>query len=185
MVDQMSEVRIVKISGQGRDNGFTLLEALIAIAILSVGLLAVVTMIDISFSASTLGKNTTKATELASWMMDRLRQESSLSTATYSTNITNLRTFKNDPSSTATRIILDTNIATVPADPGGTIFSAWKTLIQDPANLPNGRGVVTILPYDANKSGNHTVNVQITWTSTGSIFTQRGVVLDTVLTSAE
>jgi type IV pilus modification protein PilV len=178
--------------------GFTLIEALIAITILAFGLLAVATMLDVSFSAGTLAKNTTKATELASWMMDRIRQESSLATQPYTTSIIGLRTYDNDATAD---LIIDTDIAADPAlEPGRTAAQQWRALIQGLAvpsvpnymgatqlrgdRLPRGRGRVTIVPYDANKGGNHSVTVLVTWSLPAGLFA-RGVQLQSVLATAE
>jgi type IV pilus modification protein PilV len=178
--------------------GFTLIEALVAITILAFGLLAVVTMLDVSISAGTLAKNTTKATELASWMMDRIRQDSSLATQPYTTSVISLRTYDNDATAD---LIIDTDIAADPAlEPGRTAVQQWRALIQGLAvpsvpnymganqlrgdRLPQGKGRVIITPYDANKGGNHSVEVRVTWSSSG-LFFGRGVRLDSVLATAE
>jgi type IV pilus modification protein PilV len=170
--------------------GFTLLETLISVTILAFGLLAVVTMLDVSLSASTLSRDTTKATELAGWMIDRIRQDSSLATQPYTTSIASLRTYDNDAS---TSIIIDTNTAADPAnEPGRTACQQWRALMQGAAianyigvdqlrgdRLPNGRGVVTIVPYDANNGGNHSVTVNVSWGM------GKTVQMNTVLATAE
>lgn len=174
------------------ERGFTLLETLVGMAILSFGLMAVVSMMDWSFNASVVSKHTTKATHLAAWMLDRIKQDSSLTTQIYSTNITSLRSFDNDATPD---IVIDTASAADPvAEPGRTAVQEWRALIQGLAvpgfmaqsqlpgdALPQARGVVTIIPYDPNRAGNHTVIVQVNWQS---ILT-RGVRLETVLATAE
>lgn len=177
--------------------GFTLLETLVAVTILAFGLLALVTMLDVSFSASTLAKNTTKATELAAWMLDRVRQDSSLATQPYTTSIANLRSYDNDATPA---LVIDTNIAADPAnEPGRTACQEWRALIQGTAianymgantlrgdRLPLGQGVMTVLAYDPNNGGNHLVTVSVTWNLPGSrgIF-RKGVQMETVLATAE
>jgi type IV pilus modification protein PilV len=179
----------------GNIKGFTLLEALFAIVILMIGLMAVVAMIDVSYSASTLSKSTTKATHLAAWMMDRIKQDTSLATQIYTTNISSLRSFDNDATGA---IVIDTDSAAVPAlEPGRTACQQWRAMVQGQAvpsmlhyldasglpgdRLPMPRGVVTITPYDPLSAGNHTVVVQVTWQG----ILQRGVRLESVLASAE
>ena len=172
--------------------GFTLLEALVGMAILSFGLMAVVTMMDVSFNASTLSKHTTKATHMAAWMMDRIKQDTSLITQVYSTNIASLRSFDND--ATAAIYISTKNAADPAAEPGRTAVVEWRALLQGLAvpghmgqsqlpgdGLPQAVGVVEIIPYDPNRAGNHTVIVQVNWQS---ILT-RGVRLESVLATAE
>ncbi|MDA8098796.1 MAG: type IV pilus modification protein PilV [Nitrospiraceae bacterium] len=159
--------------------GFSLLEAIIAMSILSFGMMAVVSMIDVSFSAQSLSKNTTRATELAAWMMDRIRYESALKNQIYTTDLDVIKTYKNSGSG----YVIDTNISSDPAsDPGLSASKEWRTLIKDPVmGLPQGRGVVTIVPQDANKGGNHSVTVQVFWTT----LLTRSVKMETVLASTE
>jgi len=182
---------------QRHSRGFTLLEVLVAITILAFGLLAVVTMLEVSFSSGTYAKNTTKATELAAWMIDRVRQDSSLITQPYSTNITSLRSYDNDASAA---LVIDTSLAADPArEPGLTACQQWRSLLQGAAianymgantlrgdRLPNGRGVMTIVPYDANNGGNHMVTVDVTWSLPGAgLIFRRFVRMETVLATAE
>ncbi|MEK6744787.1 MAG: type IV pilus modification protein PilV [Nitrospirota bacterium] len=178
-----------------RQSGFTLLETLIAISILAFGLLAVVTMIDVSFNAGQLSKNTTKATELAGWMMDRIRQDTSLVSQPYTASIISVRTYDNDAT---TAVALDTDSALDPVnEPGRAAIQQWRALIQGAAvagyigadtlrgdRLPRGRGRVTIVPYDVSKGGNHAVTVLVTWGLPSGIISQ-GVRLESVLATAE
>jgi type IV pilus modification protein PilV len=181
-------------SVHGNTKGFTLIEALIGLFLLAFGLMAVVTMMDWSFNASTLSKTTTKATHLASWMMDRIKQDTSLVTQVYSTNIASLRSFDNDAT---TNVVVDTSSAVDPAlEPGRTAVREWRALLQGLAvgapvflgqdtlpgdRLPQARGIVTITPYDPTRAGNHRVVVQVTWQG---VLT-RGVRLESVLATAE
>ncbi len=176
-----------------RQGGFTLLETLIAVAILAFGLLSVVTMVEVSYSAGALAKNTTKATELAGWMMDRILQDTSLATQPYTASITSIRSYDND-GTTAVKLI--TNSAVDPLnEPGRTALQQWRSLIQGTAiatyigadqlrgdRLPGGLGEVIIVPYDASKGGNHSVMVQVTW-SKGLI--EHRVRLENVLATSE
>ncbi len=147
--------------GKSKNGGFTLLEVLMATIIFAIGLLGVVTMLEVSFSAGTLSSNMTTATELATYMLDRIRQEGMSTTQVFSADATKLQTFNN----------LDTKNppSTYTADPGMTAFVAWQPLVQ---KLPNGRGVVTVQTGPAN---NNLVTVQVSWAN------RRGVILTTVL----
>lgn len=168
---------VLKTTRFHRDRkGFTLLEALVGLAIISFGLLAVVTLIDASFNASTLSKDTTKATHMAAWMMDRIKQDTSLVTQIYTTNITNLRSFDNDAS---LEIKIDTNVAADPAaEPARTAVQEWRALLKGLAiangdymdrnqlpgdRLPEPLGTVIITPYDPTCGGNHRVRVDVAW----------------------
>lgn len=178
-----------------RQGGFTLLESLFAITILAFGLLSVITMLDVSFTAGSLAKNTTKATELAGWMTDRILQDTSLATQPYTASITSIRTYDNDATAA---VVLDTDSALDPLnEPGRTALQQWRALIQGAAianyigadqlrgdRLPRGRGVVTIVPYDVNKAGNHSVTVRVTWNLPSGL-TAQGVRLESVLATSE
>ena len=171
------------------------------ITILAFGLMAIVTMLSYSAESGNLSKNTTKATHLAAWMMDRIKQDTSLQSQVYSTFKQNLLTFDNDAS---VNIVLDTDIANDPiAEPGRTACQEWRALLQGLAvpgymtvnqlpgdRLPSARGVVTITPDSANRGGNHIVVVRVTWLGIAAgpvqalLPTTRGVRLESVLSTA-
>jgi type IV pilus modification protein PilV len=197
----MKEDIVERSVSQRHDHrGFTLLETLVAVTILAFGLLAIVTMLDVSFSASTLSKNTTKATELAGWMLDRVRQDTSLATQPYTASIISLRTYDNKGGA----MIIDTNVAADPPnEPGRTACQQWRSLLTGAAianymgadtmrgdRLPSGQGIMTIIPYDVNNAGNHSVMVEVIWNLPGAkgtlkALTTKEVVLQTVLATAE
>ncbi len=161
------------------ESGFTILESLIAIMILAFGLMAVVTMIDVSRSTGTLSKNTTKALELATWMMDKIRFETSLTTQTFSTDRTKLLSFDNDGTG---NVVLDTNAAADPAnEPGKSTCQQWRALLQGLAVptqgginylganallgnfLSQARGTVSIKTFDPDHGNNHYIVVTVSW----------------------
>lgn len=176
-----------------RAGGFTLIEALIAIFILAFGLLAVMTMIDVAFSAGTLSRNTTRATQLAAWMMDRVKQESLNLKQTYTYDASRLRTFDNDATA---GIVCDTDANADPvAEPGATACREWRSLIRG-VDIPNYlgasqlpgdspppgfRGIAAISLYDANYASNHHVQVTITWQT----LLTRGVSIESVLATSD
>ena len=67
------------MSGQGTDRaaraeaGFTLIEALIAIVVLSVGLIAVTNLLVVGAASNTIGNHTTNTTTIASEVIERIR----------------------------------------------------------------------------------------------------------------
>jgi type IV pilus modification protein PilV len=133
-------------------SGFTLIEGLIAIAILAFGLLAVVTMLDVGFNAGALSKNMTTSTELAAYMMDRIRFESASQTDGLKADRPKLLSFNG----------LDTALAAPATSPANNAFAPWQQLVQQ--NLRNGQGTVTIVQNpDPALSLHFTVTVQVTW----------------------
>lgn len=60
------------------ESGFTLVEALIAIVVLSVGLMAVTNLLVIAAASNTVGNHSTAATTAASETMERLKSRSFL-----------------------------------------------------------------------------------------------------------
>lgn len=161
----------MKTERRAYNGGFSLLEALFAIVVLMIGVLGVITMLDVSFTAGSASKNMTTATELAQDMLDRIRTEAMSTAQPWAADDTVLQTFTNS----ATDIVMDTSVAALPAgNPALADFNRWKSLVQA---LPNGRGVVTI-QLNAAPGSNHLVTVQISWTG----ILRRGVVLQTILT---
>ena len=154
------------------DRGFTIPEVLISIAILAFGLLAVMTMIDVTYTWGSFSRNMTNATELAQDILDRIRMESASTAQPFSTDVDNLSTFDNDGTA---GIIMDTENANPAADPALAAFTRWQPLVRV---LPNGRGVVNIIVNDPANANNHTVTVTVTWRSV----LPRGVVVQTILT---
>jgi type IV pilus modification protein PilV len=137
-------------------SGFTLIEALISIAIFAFGVLAVVTMLDVGFSAGTLAKNTTTATELAASMMDTIQFSARSLTDPLYSDRARLTSFHNMNTSAAAPVKL-------PAS-SPQVFVAWQTLVQQ--NLPQGRGLVTVVQNaDASLQEHYTVTVQVFWTT--------------------
>jgi type IV pilus modification protein PilV len=144
-------------------SGFSILEGLIAIAIFGVGLLSVITMLDVGFNAGTISKNRTTATQLAATMIDRIRCES---------------TAQNDPLSKDQTLLMsydhmDTSAAAPAALPASLAFAEWQQDIQQ--NLPNGRGSVVINPIAAMPL-HRVVEVTVSWSTAGF---QRRVQLQT------
>jgi Tfp pilus assembly protein PilV len=175
-------------------SGFTLMEALIAITILAIGLIAIVTMIDVGFSAGNLSRNTTRATELATWMMERIKQETWNVEQTYTSDLERIKTFDNDAT---TDIAVSTENPGNPAsEPGATAVKQWRALIQGDAidkylgagtlaggtKLPGGYGEVLIIPNDPNHGNHHFVRVSVIW-PTGILKHQ--VVIDSLLASSK
>jgi len=183
--------------------GFTLLEALVAVAILAFGLMAVVSMINVAYLSAERSKNTTRAAELAAWMIDRVSFETSSPVQPYTADADRLRTIDNDASAA---FVCNTNMAGDPLnEPGRTLCSQWRDAIRgiyltgeaammnSTTALPGGRGEVTIIPNDPQWEGNHRVTVRVFWQMVRSdysetpvgLVTERWVELMTVLASSD
>ena len=157
--------------------GFSIVEALVAMFILSFGLLAIIAMLDTSFGASVYSRDHTRAMELAACMIDTIRQQVMTNEGV---DDDRLITFDNDGT---TNLVLDTASATVPAfEPGKTEYNQWKSLIAN-SGLIAGRGIVTIVAQDTNFANNTYLEVEVRWSSTGKLtgLLSRGVTLRTVL----
>lgn len=153
------------------DDGFSLVEALIAIAIFAMGILSVITMLDVGFNTTRLSRNMTTATELASSMMDRIRNDSTSQNDPFTANINSLMTYNG----------MNTNNAAPASAPASISFLQWQAQIQQ--NLPNGaNGIVTVTQNpDPNLQLNYFVTVQINWPS----FMQKNVRLVSEIVVAE
>jgi len=149
------------------DKGFSLLEGLIAIAIFGFGLLAVITMLDVGFNAGTLSKSMTTSTELAAYMMDRIRSDAMSQTDPFSSDRTRLTSFHG----------MDTSGSAPAVAPASAVFADWQTLIRQ-SNLQNGKGTVTVVQNpDPNLPLHFTVTVRVGW----SLLMNRGVTLQSVM----
>ena len=148
----------------GNNDGFSLLEGLIAIAIFGFGLLAVVTMLDVGFNAGTLSKNMTTSTELAAFMMDKIRFDAMSTTDPFSADLTKLNSFS-----------MDTNASAPASGPGSAAFTEWQQLVRN--NLRNGQGIVTIVRTDPTLPQHYTVTVRVTW----NVLLTRGAMLESVI----
>ena len=132
--------------GIGRGQaGFTMLEALAAVTILTVGLLALAGMQDLSLKGNIDGNNVGVATSLASDMMDRILF-----------NYPNVASYNN----------IDTQGGAAPAQAqaNGDFVQWQQRLGQSP--LPNARGFVQVVPVQPASLNQNQVNVRVTWGAT-------------------
>lgn len=125
------------------DKGFTLIEALVAVAILSIGILAVAGMQTTAMSTNLAAMNSTKAVNLAEEMVDRIRLN-----AGNTPNIYNGIDTANGCSGIDTRWAFGD-------------CSQWNTKLQN-SGLVSPRGQVSVstdspIPFTA------TISVTVTW----------------------
>jgi len=132
--------------------GFTLLEVMISVAILSVGLLGITAMQDMSLRETVFGSRMSVGTNLADEMMERLRFKMPGVAAPSGFNITDY-----DGMDTA-------NAATRPPSTAWQArgdYDQWAARIQQ--YLPGGRGTVTVTQPVPNPLNRNDVTVTITW----------------------
>lgn len=127
--------------------GFTLLEVLISVSILSVGLLAVASMQTSAISGNTFARDSTLAIQLAEEMVDRIR-----------VNAGNVPNIYNG---------IDTNSSCSGFDPALGDCNQWKTRLQS-SGLTDVRGQVTVT-MDSPISKAATITVKVLWGSGRSV----------------
>jgi type IV pilus assembly protein PilV len=140
------------------NQGFTLLEVLVAIVIVSIGLLAVAGMQTTTISANASAKNGTIAIQLAEEMVDRIRVNAGDTPGIYNNIDTN------------------NNCAGL-TDPALGDCTQWRArLIDASLGLSGARGTITVTD-DSPISKAATITVTITW---GSI-TTRSITFTTIM----
>jgi len=131
--------------------GFTLLEVLVAIVIVSIGLLAVAGMQTTAITANASAKDATVAIQLAEEMADRIRLNAGDTPETYHGLDTNGGT-----ATTCTGL-------TAQNDPALGDCIQWRSRLQDASlGLSNAIGTVTVTK-DSPISKTATITVTVTW----------------------
>lgn len=126
--------------------GFSMLEVMVAMTVLTIGLLALAGMQDIALKNNIDGNSVGVATSLASDMMDRI-----LFNYPFVTSYNNIDTQNG-------------GTAPVQAEANGDYVQWQARLNQSP--LPNARGYVQVVPVQPSTLNQNQVNVQITWGAT-------------------
>jgi len=144
------------------DKGFTLIEVLISLFLLSVGLLAVAAMQTTAMTGSSSSNNTTLSTQLAEEMVDRIRVNGGSTPNIYGTLDT----------------VNCTGLGLV--EPALTDCTQWRDRLQS-SGLPGATGTVVVVT-DAPISKTATVTVAVTWGLTGTRRTIISTIIETWLT---
>src|SRR3990172_778415 len=145
--------------------GFTILEVLVAIVIVSIGLLAVAGMQTTAITANASAKDATVAIQFAEEMADRIRLNAGDTPETYHGLDTNGGT-----ATTCTGL-------TAQNDPALGDCIQWRSRLQNASlGLSGARGFITVTD-DSPISKTATITVRITW---GSIST-RSITFRTIM----
>lgn len=144
-----------------QERGFTLLEAMLALSILSVGLLATAAMQDMALRGNVDANELGFATSLATEMAERIRY-----------NVKNVTAYSNiDTSNSATKPASTQTMARGDYD-------QWQTRLAATTQLRNARGRVTVTASGPTNLNQSLVTVQVTWS--GKVL-NHSVTLNTVL----
>lgn len=141
------------------ERGFTLLEVLISVTILSVGLLGIATMQDAAFRGTIFGSRMSIGTNLADEMMERIRlQRPGVTTPGF-----DIKDYDGiDTSVTSTR-------PPASAWQARGDYDQWSARIQQ--YLPGATGTVTVTQPSTNPLNRNDVAVQISWPGVGRTHT--------------
>ena len=139
-----------------KENGFTLIEVLIAILVLSIGLLGVAGLQTTAIRGNTFSRDTTTGTQLAEEMVERIRVNALNFPGTYNG--------------------IDTSAACGGVDPVLGDCLQWQAALQA-SGLPGARGQVTVVTNTpVNEST--TINVVVSW---GTAAPLRSVTFSTIV----
>ncbi|MBI5327108.1 MAG: type IV pilus modification protein PilV [Deltaproteobacteria bacterium] len=152
------------------NKGFTLLEVLIAIVVVSIGLLAVAGMQTIAIRGNASASEGTIAIQLAEEMVDRIRLNAGAAPAIYNGLDTNGGT-----STTCAGL-------TAQNDPALGDCIQWRSRLQDVnLGLSNARGQVAVTA-DSPISKTATITVTVTWGAVSTRTVQFITIMETWLT---
>lgn len=144
-----------------KNSGFTLIEVLIAMFILSVGILAVVSMFTTSMKASQLGRNVTVGNRLAQNLMEQVKTQtfsSALTDMCTSTGILNCVTTPDTTTYVAGDT--DTGAGTFQEASGGINLVSYNVTLQQVENRPiTGLNTVTVTVTWSDAYGAHTTKL--------------------------
>ena len=142
-----------RISASGQ-RGFTLVEALVSLVVLSIGLLGIAALYLDSLRAGRTAIYRTQAVNLAADLADRVR-------ANRGAGVAYIAAFADAPTAVAT---CDTTAGCLPADLAATDLTRWKSAIAQ--QLPGGEGEVDVTaPAVAGDPATYVVTIR--WVEVG------------------
>lgn len=137
-----------------RNRGFTLIEALVALVVLSIGMLGIAALYVEGLRASRAALVRTEAVTLATDMADRIRANRDAGAA-----------YEGDPAAAANAECEAGGAGCSPADLAAHDLLIWSDAIA--AALPEGAGTVTHEDVDPNDGIPPVYVVTVTWTEPG------------------
>jgi type IV pilus assembly protein PilV len=140
-----------------KQNGFSLIEVLAALAVFSFGMLGMGKMLMLAMKSNSSAYSGTQATSLANAMLDRMRanRANSLqgSSSAYSLPaLTSSATFGSPPTNCATIVCSNTDLATYDV-------ATWLASLSSASALPSGRGSIVLTTVNAQVS----VAITVQW----------------------
>lgn len=156
----VSEFSVVRGRVQLRQSGFSLIEVLVTILIVSFGMLGIAGMLFASINAGQVAMNRSSAVSLANEMADRVRSNwQAVKLGTFNAVSTSSQSGSSSCSTTCMTSVCS------PADQATLDICLWKKQIQK--QLPGGLGAVTVDAANANCSNPGMAcifTVTVTWT---------------------
>lgn len=132
-------------AGSVRQGGFSLVEGMVALIVLSIGLFGIAGMLDMAISRNTDGSQVSVATNMGTEMMERIRFNHYNAAAYDLIDTTNLST---RPPATQAMAMGD--------------YDQWRTRLNA-TNLQNIRGLVTVGTTGPTLMNQSQVVVQVSW----------------------
>ena len=129
------------------EKGFTLIEAVISILILSIGMLGMAALQDIALTRNVNASELSQATNLATDMMERIRYNAP--------NVT-------DYNAIDTLVGGTQPPATQPMARGD--YAQWKSRLENMTSLPAVQGLVTVTAQGPAALDQQLVTIQVSWT---------------------
>jgi len=165
-------LRMTTRASRSRDEGFTLIESMVAAVILTIGLLALTGMQSFSLRKNVDANNQTRVTNLAADMLERIQ-------------------FNRRKAANYSNITVNSGTTTCPTAAADVMANGdctqWRTLLLS-SNLQNIAGTVTLSPVppatDPLGLNRSTVTVVVTWNEVASdevTAASKTVRLDTVI----
>ena len=145
--------------------GFSLLEVLVALVILSVGMLGVLTLQVKGLQFSQSAMTNTHAVNAAGDMADRIRANPGVAASDYNSSFSDGGTM---PATLCADIKgTSVNVGCSPTNMGSFDIWQWKDQLKNSSNLPNGEGAIAVTQNAAPATLPFTYTITVRWTERG------------------